>query len=724
MSDLFELQIDGETWAVSSFRGVERIGRPPRFEIVARPPEGAAAEIGAPVRLTWPLEDGGERAFNGIVDATEERPGAGSDRFGAVGETVISCVPRAAALADTQNHAVFVDEDALAVAEKVLAAHGQRLEVRCQRTPETRAQCVQAFESDLDFVTRILAEEGIAWFIHPDDEDVVVAVNDASGFEPIAGGGVPVRPSTGLVTDRAVWGARLVQRAVSDKVSLRDYDFRAPSVDLTVEAKVGEGVSERYEYRAGYTDPSVGRALAQIHLEEHRRDRIVLEASTALRGLAPGRTIEITEGPVDGIDGEWMLTLVEHAGGGRGAAADERPYTARFEAVRKDAGYRPTRHPRPTFGGVQTMTVTGSSGAEIHTEGFGRSKARFRWERERAADDTASAWLRSVQPPTSGGLFLPRVGWEVLATHMQGSPDEPLELGRLYNATDPPPARLPAKKVVSTWGTRTTPGGGSASSVSFDDTAGNEGMTFTASRVFNELTDNDKTTHVIGSDTWTVGGDRSTLVGKVHGVAVTGAQSYAISANRTVNVNADKIIKSGTESVTIGGARIFDVGGDSQTQCADVSRMVGAAKMVAPIEHQSLLVMGASSIAVGGSWRQLSGLAAAVDVGGASAENVAGAKSITTPKYAVSVKGALTENLASRNVMAGTDAIDAASSKAILRCASSVKVKGADVIFTAQTKIKIEAGGVTLTITPGSVTIAGKFDSSQSALDDSDEAYD
>lgn len=724
MSDLFVLQVDGETWAVSSFRGSEGIGRAPRFEVIARGPEGAAPEIGAQILLSWPLEEGGERTVHGILDSIAVRPGAGSDRHGALGETILGIVPKTQALADTKDHEVFLDEDAIAIAKKVLEAHALTFDPRCQRTPEKRKMCVQAFESDLDFVTRILAEEGITWFVHPDDEDVVVATDNPSGFDPIPGGAVPVRPPGGLVTDRSLWAVRLAQRAVSDKVSMRDYDFRAPSVDLTVDAKEGQGTSERYEYRGAYTDPSIGRTLARIHLEEHRQSRVVLTAETHLRGLAPGRFIEITEGPIDGVDGEWILTAVEHTGESRGAAAAERPYTARFEAVPKDAGYRPPRLPRPSFGGVQTMTVTGPGGSEIHTEESGRSKARFRWERTRPLDDTASAWFRSVQPPTSGGFLLPRVGWEVLTTHFQGCPDEPLELGRVYNATDPPPTSLPGNKVVSTFGTRTTPGGGSANGVTFNDTAGNEGMSFVASKDFNELTENDKTTHVIAADDWTITGDRSTLVGKVCGVDVKSAQTYSIAADRNVNVDANKIITAATESVSVGGARIFNIGGDSATQCASLGRIVGAAKLIAAIEQQSLLVTGASSIAVGGSWKQMSGLSAAVDVGGASVENVAGAKSIKTKNYKLSVKGALVESYASRKVKAGTDAIEAASSKVTLRCGAGVKVKGADVIFTAQTRIKIEAGGVTLTITPASVTIAGQFKSSQAALDDSNESYD
>ncbi|MBK8259646.1 MAG: type VI secretion system tip protein VgrG [Polyangiaceae bacterium] len=734
MSDVFELTIDGVAWQVASIQGHEALGEPFSFDLTARPESDQTAEIGAAATLTLVKEDGSVRTIEGLVDRVTSHPGGITDRKETRGRTDIRIVPNIAPLADTVDHAVFLDQDALQIAEAVLTAHQIQVEKRCQRTLDKRAQCVQAFESDLTFVTRILAEEGIVWFLHPEKANVVVVVDHAAGFEPLPGDPLAVRPSEGLASGRSVWGVALSERAVPDKVTLRDFDFEAPSLDLTAEAKVDQGASERYEYRGRYTDPSVGKKLAQIRLEEHRRDRVVLRAITNSRELVPGGTITLEEGPLDAVNTTWVITRVTHSGGNRSGVTSSggTTYQATFEAVPKDNGYRPARSAanpgtltsRPGFGGVQTMDVTGSSGAEIHTEQYGRSKARFRWERTRPNDDTASAWFRSVQPPTSGGFFLARVGWQVLSTFYQGSPDEPLELGRLYTGTDIPPQGLPGKKVCSDFVSRTTPGGGSVNGLQMNDTAGNEGMTFTASKDFNERTENDKTTTVTSNDTWTIGANRTTVVTKVFSQGVGGAQTYTVGGSRTVNVDANKAIQAASESITIGAARIMDIGGDNQTQSSSLSRLVGAAKTVAAIEHQSQLVTGPATILVGGTWAQLAGLSAAVDVGGANVETVAGAKSIKCLTYGLSVKGAFAENYASKKVESGTDTLDAASSRASIRAGGSINIKGADVVFTAQTKIQIKAGGVTVKITPGSVTITGKFKSSQSAKDDSNESYD
>src|SRR5262249_24067038 len=142
------------------------------FEVVAHPSgdaDRAVAEIGAPATLRILGDDGSARAIETIVDAVIAHGGGAGDRQGTHGPTEIRLVPRLALLADGVDHAVFLDQDALQIAEAVLSAHGYKLQTRCERALDRRPQRVQAFESDLDFVSRILADEGIVWFLHPEE---------------------------------------------------------------------------------------------------------------------------------------------------------------------------------------------------------------------------------------------------------------------------------------------------------------------------------------------------------------------------------------------------------------------------------------------------------------------------------------------------------------------------------------------------------------------------
>jgi type VI secretion system secreted protein VgrG len=728
LSAFMSFTIEGTSagFRVSAVLGTERIHEPFRFAITCVPVDsegavdtGLRAEdiLAQAAELRWSLPDGGERLVKGVVEEVEIARDAWT----------IAISPRAAAAASAVDHRVFVEKDAVEIATEVLADHAVSVTSRVTRSLPKRPQCAQAFESDLGFVSRVLAEEGIAWVARPEEGDAITLVDHPAGYDDVEGvDELRVAQGAGLVAAESVSSVRLKQARVTDKVSLRDLNFRMPMLDLSV--ATGAGPLERYEYPGGYNEDGVGEDLAKIRLEEERARRVVLTGETTSPRLSAGRVIKLADAERSEVNARWLVVEVRHAivdhgaGEGAGEGGGDR-YRGRFTAVPADATFRPARPPQPTIGGVQTATVTSASGAEINTEEYGRVKARFRWDRERPKGDTSSKWMRVAQPPLSGGFFQPRVGWEVMLGFQGASADSPIVLGRLYNGQAPPPEGLPGKKVVSAFGSLTTPGGGSGNVIRLDDTAGSEGMAWTASKDWNERTENDKKTSIAASDATSVGGNRKVIVGQVFQVGVAGAQSYSVGASRAVNVDANKAINAASEAVIVGGLRLFNVGGDQVIGSSSLTRVVGGAKVEAAIEHQKRHVTGASMVLVGGGWSVKAGLHATTTVAGAHTELVSGAKNIKTPRYSLKVRGALNETLASRSISAGGDRGENFTAAAAYEVGGSMKIEGADVVFTAKSKITLKAGGMTIVITPGSVKVDGDYKSSTSAVEDGKNQY-
>lgn len=718
-SRFFELEIDGApcVWRTGRVDGRERLDGLWTFRVRAEPTEGGVratdvepeALITKTARLRWPLEFAGERVIEGIVDEVRRE----AEHY------EITIVPRVALLADAVDYRVFVDQDAVSIAKTVLGDHGIEMEARVARSLPKRAQCVQSFESDLAFVGRILAEEGAACFLLRERPNVLIATDSGAGFDRIDDP-LPIVDSGGLVAGRSAYRARVHRRVVTDRVTLRDYDFEAPQLDLSAEAKGKRSDLETYEFPGSFHDPALGKTLAKIRLEEKRATELVLEAETNARDLAPGCVVRV-HGEL--ANGDWLLVEVTHESLEPDPPSDEAPYRARFVAIPAATAYRPARRAPPLVQGVQHGTTTGPHGQEIHTEGHGRVKTLLRWDRLGKKDDKSSAWIRAAQPPTSGGLFLPRVNWEVLLGFSGRSADSPMVLGRLYNGSIAPPHALPASKVVSAFGTLTSPGGGSGNAMHLDDTAGAEGMSFNASADYNERTENDKVTVVAASETASVSGNRKLMVGQVHGIEIGGAQTHAVGGSRALNVNANMGVSTGPESVSIGGVRKFTVGGDSSTACATLSRLVGGAKTELDIEHETRDVGGASTVLVGGSWNVLAAAQASVSVGGVSAELVGGPKKVTTGSYFLDVKGGLKLTLASWSTKAGASHDIGFNAGSAVQIAGSAKIKGSDVTISADSKLTIKASGITIEMTPGAVSIKGKFDGSIASVDDGDEQY-
>ena len=78
---------------------------------------------------------------------------------------------------------------------------------------------------------------------------------------------------------------------------------------------------------------------------------------------------------------------------------------------------------------------------------------QFHWDRLGGNDAQSSCWLRVAQPNASGGwggVFVPRIGQEVVVAFEEGDPDRPLIIGSVYNGEHPPPYTLPDEKTKST----------------------------------------------------------------------------------------------------------------------------------------------------------------------------------------------------------------------------------------------------------------------------------
>jgi type VI secretion system secreted protein VgrG len=710
----FELAIVGcsARLRVLGLEGAERVHGAPRFDATVRAEGEAALDpevlLGQKATLTLAHETD-PRVIAGVVEAVEET---------ATGHR-LTLGSRVTVLEDFENTRVFVDEDAAGIAEKLLTDHGVSVENRLSRALPKRAQCVQAFESDLRFIGRILAEEGILWHLEQQGGDEVVVLSDGTAaYRPIVGAEtIPFSDgeAAGLWGEEAVFEATLTRAAAHDKVTLGDHDFERPLVDQTVSE--GTGPLERHEHPGGYTDPGLGSVLAKIRLEEMQARATVLRGRTTSRRLSPGATFQLSGAPRREMNGTWLVIELHHHGADEGAAATEdgHRYEARFVAVPTNTAHRPARAARPTFGGVQTATTTGPAGAEIHTERHGRVKALLRWDRRGQKDDRSSAWIRPLQPPMSGGFFLPRTGWEVLVGFAGTSGDTPYELGRLTNAEAPPAEALPSEKARSNFGTLTTPGGGSANQLCLDDAAGAEGMNINASSNYNERTENDKGTSVKGDDVHAVGANHKQIVGIAHVLAVKGAQTYSIAGSRDVTTVGDLSISTGTESVTVGGLRSFQVGGDYTSMAATVSRAVGALKAEVAIQEVNRHVSGVSTVVVGGSWDEIGGLTSSVSVLGASALTVGGPLSYKAKHYSLKAS-ALSETYGARSVKAGAKRVEVFGGPAKYAVGAAMKLKGATVNFKADAQIVLKASGATITITPAAITIRGTFDSSEASI--------
>ena len=309
---------------------------------------------------------------------------------------------------------------------------------------------------------------------------------------------IPFCDENGSREDDGIHEWTAVRRLGSGKTTLASFDYKNPGAQrASSDSSNSQGDVFPYEVYEdtgayGFRMRSDGEQLAAQRMVEQDKDTQYFEAAGNDRCVLPGRTFklgghfsaeprsrEYDPEPRRGIgDRDYLILAVHHEAANNYQAGPGAPshYENRFTCIRKDIRWRPGRNYNSepgTYTGLHTATVVGPAGAEIHTDGYGRVKVQFHWNRLDTYDENSSPWIRVMSPAAGnefGQIRLPRVGEEVAVVYPNGNVDHPLILGALYNGTHMPPWKLPEQAALAGLRSRELGGGARGNHLVLDDT--------------------------------------------------------------------------------------------------------------------------------------------------------------------------------------------------------------------------------------------------------------
>lgn len=390
--------------------------------------------------------------------------------------------------------------------------------------------CVQYRERDYDFVSRLLAAHGIAYFFeHQKNKHTLVLADSPSAHKPCPGQAraklradlrrIDPEQDPGVIASFAI-----EQTLHTGKCSLADYDFERPSQSLFAAAPtLSEVASNRrlevYDYPGAYATLGQGEHVARLHMEQVESTRLLATGSSNCQAFSAGFRFQLLEHPRADSNQSYLLTRVIHKAIGRSELAQgaER-YDNTFVCVPADVPYRPPPPGRkPIVEGPQTAVVVGKSGEEIYTDSHLRVKVQFHWDRCGSFDEKSSCWVRCAQPWAGKGYgvtFIPRIGQEVVVDFLEGDPDRPLIIGSVYNATEIPPNPLPDQRTRSGIKTGSSRGGGGYNELRFEDKKGGEQVFLHAEKDLDARIKNDRREWIGNDAHLIVKGSRSEEVDK------------------------------------------------------------------------------------------------------------------------------------------------------------------------------------------------------------------
>jgi type VI secretion system secreted protein VgrG len=701
----------------------EEMGRLSEFQIdllSAKNDVDPDAILGKNVTVKLALPDDTTRYFNGFVTRFAQGGSYGRYiRYSAVVRSWLWFLTR------TTDCRIFQEMTVPDIVKKVFGDHSTAdFKLELTGTYRKWNYCVQYRETDFNFVSRLLEEEGIYYYVRHTDGHNTVVLTDSTSKHAAAPGyeTIPFVAPEQLVKPELEHISRWdFSRQIQPGVYVHDdYDLERPSVELKTRKVLSRGYApsdyEIYDYPGHYLQKADGEQYAGVRIDEFGSQFETAQGSTNAKGILVGSLFTLDSCPREDQNTEHLilaasydLEFSDYEAMPEGSGTS---YRCSFVAMSSKQQFRPKRAtPKPFVQGPQTAMVVGPAGDEIYTDKYGRVKVQFHWDRYGKKDENSSCWIRVSSPWAGkawGTISTPRIGQEVIVDFLEGDPDQPIITGRVYNAEQMPPYDLPANKTQSGMKSRSSTGGGPANfnEIRFEDKAGSEQLFIHAEKNQDIEVEKDET-HLVGHDrTKTIDHDETSHIKHNRTETVDNNETITVHANRTEEVDANETILIGgsrsimvsksetatvalqrthtvgvNETITVGAAQEVTVGGlQAITVGAQQSTSVGGA--------QSTSVGGSRSVSAGGSQATAIGANATMTIGKDEERNVSGARQTNIGKDETLKIG---KNL---TIEAG-DAIlihtgDASIS---MKKDGTILIKGKDITIQGSGKINAKADG-------------------------------
>ncbi|SFU99411.1 type VI secretion system Vgr family protein [Pseudoduganella namucuonensis] len=710
-------------------RAREELGRLSEFEIDLLSERGDIAPtaiLGANVTVKLELAERRVRHFNGYVTAFRQAGTHG--RYQAYQATVR---PWLWFLTRTADCRIFQDLSAPDIVKRVCGEHSvadikDELSGRYRR----RGYCVQYRETDFDFVSRLMEQEGMYYyFTHADGRHTMVLADGAGAHR-----GAPGYESLPFidVARAARPGQEYINRWLRaceiqpGRYATTAYDFERPGASLAARAAQARGHAlddyEVYDYPGPHLDSADGEQYADTRLDEMQAGFDTAQGASNARGLAAGALFRLTGQPRGDQNREYLLTAVDYRlvqngyeSGQEGGDGDEPPGTdcaCEFTALGAGQQFRPPRlTPAPLVRGPQTAVVVGPAGDEIHTDRYGRVKVQFHWDRYGQKNENSSCWIRVSHPWAGknwGMIATPRIGQEVIVDFIEGDPDQPIVTGRVYNADQMPPWTLPANMTRTGMLSRSSKGGGGANAneLRFEDKTGAEQVYLHAERNQDISVEQDEA-HAVGRDRGkTIGRDEATGVGRDRSETVGNNETITIAAHRSERVGANETIAIGAnrsetvganETIAIGGNRGVTVGAsETATVALQRTHSVGVNETITVGAAQEVTIGALQLVTVGASQTVNVGDAQSVSVGADMSEDIGGAQSSSVAKgRSASVGEDDALRVGKKLVIDAGDSVTITTGAAsiTMKKDGTIQIKGKDISINGSGGVSVKAGG-------------------------------
>lgn len=565
--------LDEDKLLFYSMSGTEQLGRLFHYELelLSNDPEILLKDLlGGNATVRFQRHDGELRYFNGYISRFSQT--------GMHGEYYVyqaTLRPWLWFLTRTADCRIFQEKKIPDIIKEIFRDNGfSDFEESLSNSYRTWNYCVQYRETDFNFISRLMEQEGIYYYFKHENGKHTLVISDSIGSHETVPGyeEVPYYPPE--ETDRRerdyISNWHLSQEIQPGVYALNDFDFEKPKANLQVKSAIKrdheQADFEIYDYPGEFIETSDGETYVRTRIEELQAQYEIAKGSGDVAGLTTGCLFKLTNYGREDQNREYLVASVNYELGPQeyestDSTGEDSYFTCDFMAIDSQQPFHSSRTtPKPLVQGPQTAIVVGKSGEEIWTDEHGRVKVQFHWDRYGKADENSSCWVRVAQVWAGkgwGGMNIPRIGQEVVVEFLEGDPDRPIITGRVYNKDNTPPYKLPDEKTKSTLKSNSSKGGDGFNEIRLEDKKGEEQIFIHAEKNIdlrvksdrfetighdrNLVIENDKKEHVKNDRHEDIANHHKEKIGGDRNLDVAGKEAKAVAGSLSLSVSDDVI---------------------------------------------------------------------------------------------------------------------------------------------------------------------------------------
>jgi type VI secretion system secreted protein VgrG len=569
-----------------SMSAEERLGRLFSFHVQFEsqdPNIDLSGLLGSSMTVKIATEDGFERYFNGLVCEAAQTGVETVDNL-VYAQYDVRLVPKPWLLGQKVDCRIYTDMTVPDIVKSVLSDIGYTdVKVSLSGNYAQREYCVQYREDCLNFISRLMEQEGIYYFFTHDDSKHTMVLADSVSAHAVGKGfaRVPYLHTTDSVLRREAtitsWASS--RGMDSAKYQLTDYDPMAPKTALLStgtsdgHGSAGTNGVVAFDFPGTHKVADVGQHFAQVRAEAHTAARSHYIGTTMAPGIEIGALFTMTDYPRQAFNREYLITgttiYLVGAAAASGSGDSEPSFQCSFEVIESSQTFRSLPSAvKPTIVALQTAIVCGSKTDEdIVVDQHGRVQVTFHWNKPDKPNAKSSCPVRVATPWAGknwGAISIPRVGQEVVVSFLEGDPDRPLIIGSVYNGDNQVPYSLPDNKTQSGIKSRSLLGGtADFNELRFEDKKGSEDFFMHAQKDMHEEVENDHVVTIDHDETVTIKHDRKATISNNDTIDV--GQVFKLTAGTQIELTtgSSSIVMKSSGEIQITGVNITITGNSS-----------------------------------------------------------------------------------------------------------------------------------------------------------------